>query len=192
MPPFVSFSGVEDGKEQDAWSLVKIYEALWAFLGESMNKVVVTPEWIEENANEFKAIISTIPLPALCKGDHHFASVKVSIAQECILNGTPDNTIVYDGSKDRSWYRCSRIADIGGTEWGQGLRRPPPIGGPLRTVAKPIRHNCDCWPNLITVGRYGAWKKGLLAHDGFYGTLKALNESGVIRLGPTSAERNGG
>lgn len=176
--PFVSFSNVHDGMTQDAWSLPMVYERLWDSLEGNINDQRVTPDWLEGWEDRFDAVVSTVPMPALCRGNHHFASAEIKVSTEQMAT-LPENTVHYDGTDDRSWYRCSNIQGFGGTEWGGHVKPPYPN---LVTIKKPIRTNCDCWPGVFKVGRYGEWKKGELVHDAFYKTLIHLHESGMVDL----------
>lgn len=168
--PFVSMSDKFDGQTQQAWNLLATYDKLWSIFGESVNDVRVTPEWIEENADEFDLMVSTVPLPSLCRANHHFTTQQVTIANQCFDETLADNTVFYNGTRDRSWYRCAKLFGIGSTEWGAG------VNPPYDTVKanKPIRSNCDCWPNILKAGRFGTWKKGVLTHQAFTSTFEAL------------------
>lgn len=177
--PFVSMEKVTHGKTQPAWNLQRTYDALWELLSaERANGVSINPMWIEEVIDKewFDAIISTVPAPSICRahagllGEHHlFVSQEISIANECIWEGIPDNRIVYNGDPEYSWYRCSRLFGQGSTEWSN----IEPMTSELVRVRKPIRTTCDCYEGIITrVGRYGAWTKGLLTHHAFVETMK--------------------
>jgi hypothetical protein len=191
--PFTSFGGMVDGHTQPAWHMQEVYERLWHEFGNSMNDANITPGWLDENKDDFAAIVSAIPRTALCRslsGDdpvnHEFYSQVVRIAEEAMAQGIENNTVVYDGTRDVSWYRSSMLFGQGGTEWGNGLK-PPFDTAPVR---KPVRCTCDCYPDVIKVGRFGKWKKGVLIHDGFTSALKELNERGVIHLGPVVGSQN--
>jgi hypothetical protein len=191
--PFTSIEGLVDGHVQPAWHMQAAYDRLWQEFGDSLNEDRVTPEWLDENMGNFAAIVSTIPRTAICRslsGDapvnHEFYSQKVRIANECMRPSLPENTVLYNGTRDVSWYRTSQLFGHGGTEWGNGLN---PI---LETVevSKPVRCTCDCYPEVIKVGRFGKWKKGTLIHDAFTSSLKELNERGIIHLGPVVGSAN--
>lgn len=173
MIPFVSMQYLEDKREQKAWNLQATYDRLWEMLAvDRMQRAIVTPAWLEANKDYFEVIVSSLPATTLClshhglsKEMHHFIRQQVLISGECILDGL-ENTIVYDGTKDRSWYRCSNLFGHGGTEWSSIGPRPP-VADVVR-INKPIRTNCDCHPKVIRVGRYGEYKKGVLTHHAFY------------------------
>lgn len=186
--PFVSFSGVNANLErgevfQDAWSLPVTYDWLWEQFGARANIAQVTADWIAREKDNFRAIISTIPASAICTNRNHtFTSVDILIAEMSMLEGRPGHKVIYDGTRHRSWYRTSLINGVPGTEWGASMGKDNPFK--TVNVRKPISTNCDCHPDIIKVGRYGAWRKGELAHEGFYSTLRELNERGHINIGP--------
>jgi hypothetical protein len=181
--PFVSMEGLVDGQVQRAWNLRDTYDRMWELLSaERANVATITATWIDQHLEQdtFDWIISSIPAPAICRAhaglidaQHAFVSQTVVIWPECIL-GVPDNTVVYDGTVDRSWYRCSSLWGIGGTEWSDTVKNPP-VGSPLIRVKKPLHTNCRCFEDLVVrVGRYGEWKKGVLTHHAFTKTLAAF------------------
>lgn len=164
--PFVSMAFVEDGQQVPAWSLRDLYERLWLTFNHGINPTSIDHNWLKEHGADFEAVIVAMPRDRICGpwANHQFQSHQVKILNEAISPGVMDNTIHYDGTPDRSWYRQSLIFGTGSTEWGTQVN--PPIAG-LVTVTKPLRTNCDCWPEAIRVGRYGRWEKGVLAHDGY-------------------------
>lgn len=170
-PEFVSMENVTDQQMQGVWDLVNVYEDLWEIFGQSINEADINGEWLTEHANEFTMVISTIPRPALCMNPaHKFEVQRIWIDPTPPLH-VPQNTIVYNGEPSPSWYRASRIGAYGGTEYSEHTPTPP--GVERVPVQKPIRTNCDCWPNVFHVGRYGAWTKGLLVHHAYEAALRA-------------------
>lgn len=166
MPDTVSMEGVHDGQEVPAWDLVETYDYLWDAFGQSLNEAHINEFWLEAHANEFRLIISTIPKRFLCmdRARHRFTQQTVYVDPTPPTHLEPDS-IVYNGEKSPSWYRASRIGDHGGTEWSD--RTPAPPGVERIAFQKPLRNTCDCWPNVVHVGRYGAWRKGVLLTDAF-------------------------
>lgn len=174
--PFVSFENVYDGMVQPAWNLQRTYDALWDTLSaERANVEHVDVDWVQKmlDADEFQAIVSSIPLPSICRSHHgygneihNFFSQRIWIKDECIMEALPDETIMYDGTLEHSWYRCNRMFNFGGTEWSQD--RPKPPYKDLVTATKPLWTGCNCWEgSVIRVGRFGEWKKGVLTHDAY-------------------------
>lgn len=185
--PSVSITRVHDGKRQPAWNLIKTYDRLWDLLSaDDQNVASVTPQWLDENEDNFELIISSIPGPAICRvpsstpgQGHTFMSQKVWIANKCILDSLGDNTIVYDGTEDVSWYRCSRLFGVGSTEWPDNGRRLRGLEDYVQ-VRKPIYTNCNCHPKVVRVGRFGTWTKGVLTNDAFAVALRIMKTGGLF------------
>jgi hypothetical protein len=188
--PFVSFSNVKDGQQQSAWNLLKTYDWLWGEFGHTINEAQITPAWVDENEDKFALILSTVPLVALCRhrvgatppmpkvGDswypmHHRFTVQDIAIHPDNLAPIHDNTILYDGTREHSWYRSSLLFGVGGTEWSPQRSPVAPVR-PLYHDRKPIATNCDCFPQIVRLGRRGTWQKGVLTHHAFVGALEAV------------------
>jgi hypothetical protein len=188
VPTHVSAMDVEDDEKVPVWDLNAAYDTLWASFEQSINEAKIDANWLDEHGNEFELIISSIPAPALCRrGDiHRFTYQEVWIDPKPALF-LPKDTICYNGDKEPSWYRASNIGGTaGGTEWSANGKKPPIPG--LVLVKKPLTHNCDCWPDIFRVGRYGTWTKGVLTHDAFYETGRMLlGKSGDPKEGADGA-----
>lgn len=184
---FVSAERIPSG-EVPAWSLQETYETLWGLYcsGSSVNVAPMNPETLIElfEKDHFDLVVSTIPKPALCLAHagmihttHTFVSQSVRIANKCAVptsEHTP-NTILYDGTKNTSWYRTSYIFGHGSTEWGAGAPAWLPYEN-LVTVKKPLHSTCNCFDGkVLFTGRYGAWRKGVLAHEAFKDVWEALS-----------------
>lgn len=194
--PFVSMARVKDGEYVPAWSLQNAYERMWEEHGPHVNvgnvDAHVMDDWLD--TEQFSAIIVSCPKPAICRAHaglgtmpHTFVSQPVRIMNESVLGDQYDNTIIYDGTPNVSWYRTSRINGVGSTEWGEGAPEKMPYKN-LITVKKPMRTNCDCYRQgvegngvvpVLFVGRFGTWRKGELVHDAFDTTLGMLKEMAV-------------
>lgn len=186
--PFTSFP--VDGATQDAWSMPAIYDRLWKEFGGNLNEAKVTPEWLDANGSRFQAVISSVPLPALCRSmngeqsfhtnmpEHSFHWQVIRVVDECKRPSLPDNTVLWSGERDIPWYRTSKLFGIGGAEYGGGRDLP----FETMELRKPVRAVCDCFPEVIKVGRFGQFRKGVLSHDGFTGALKGLKEKGLVEL----------
>lgn len=180
--PFVSMERLPAKHETAAWSLVSTYDKLWDLYGVSANVAEINPEWLIEliESNSFDLIVSTIPRTSICLAHygliaetHTFTSQRIRIANEAPWP-MPDNTMVYDGTKNVSWYRCSRIFGIPSVEWGESAPAKLPYEDVV-TVRKPIRTDCVCFSDkVLFAGRFGEWRKGVLTHDAFKATWKAL------------------
>lgn len=140
----------------------------------------VTPENLMATIKGIQAdhsmIISTVPAKALClyPGRHNFQTQDIYAIGDRV-DGNPgfsplvegrDGIVICDATEDVSWYRTSRVFGMGTTEWSATLRRKPPIEGVVK-VAKPLTTDCDCFPDIQRLGRYGSWRKGILVSDVF-------------------------
>lgn len=185
--PFVSMEGLEDGKEQPAWSLMETYDALWELLSaDRANVEDITPAWLDSVLEKdwFSLVINTVPLTQLCLSyqglvtddpGHAFISQRIVIHNECILEDLGDNSVFYSGDLSQSWYRASRIFGVGSTEWS-ALSPQPPLPG-LVTARKPIKTTCSCYEDqVIRLGRHGSWTKGVLTHHAFNKARRIMEE----------------
>lgn len=171
--PFVSMEFLEDGQEQPAWSLQDAYAKLWNELSvdSAGNVANIDAEWVFNAMDKewFDAIISTIPAPAIChqEGAHHFFSTEIRIANEAMHDY--QNQIHYNGDSESSWSRSANLFGHASTEWNANVN---PSLTETFTVRKPLRTNCDCFlADLVKLGRYGAWTKGILTHHAFEGAF---------------------
>ena len=186
--PFVSMANVRDGEVVAAWSLQKTYDWLWdELLGDCsrVNIANVTAGYVVDliESGGYDIIVSTIPRPALCLAHagmidgrpHSFGSQAVRIMAAAALP-LASNTILYDGTKNVSWYRTSNINGVGSTEWGEGA--PPALyrDEEIITIKKPIVNDCNCFEDhVMFAGRYGEWRKGVLSHDAYEKVSDALH-----------------
>lgn len=182
--PFVSFENVYDGMTVTAWNLRAIYDHLWErYAANIIQQPEINGEWVERIEDSvFDVVFSSIPGTAICRASydmnvsHSFKSHPIRIYNQALAD-IPDNTIVYDGTKDHSYYRMSKIFGIGSTEWGGSSAIPPGIQ--LRTVHKPIATNCDCHPKIQRIGRFGTWTKGVLTMHAYNKVIDTLAVMGV-------------
>ena len=192
--PFVSYSGVHDGEVQPAWNLRKIYDSMWEAIageGNSVNAVKITgsmlKEWLDQDMWDF--VVSTVPRHALCLGHegltpspHGFLSQDVFLANVNHAD-VPENTIIYNGAKEPSWYRASNLGGVHSAEWSNIAQVPSWQRSSIIKVSKPIAHSCDCWadePRVVFAGRFGKWQKGILVHDGFVTAAQALMDRSYL------------
>jgi hypothetical protein len=164
-----------------AWDIRSTYKNLWETFGDDINPVFMDPAGmraLSEGATPFgkpDLIISSIPKPALCPKGHQFKSAMIWAAGEAPELGIElpykceDFTVKCNGEDHPSWYRMSRIFGRLTVEWPEYIR--PPFGSAAQ-VQKPLENNCDCWPEVLHVGRYGKWEKGVLTHHAYEEVLK--------------------
>ena len=164
-----------------AWSLDWTYGKLWDLFESTIqfgnNKVHVDHEWLEKVQGEFSMIVSTVPLASLCQEPdrHQFVNQLVRIVAEP-YEDLPDDTVLYDGTQEKSWYRTSRIFNTCFTEWGQDAKTPPGVND-LITDYKPMSTTCTCldkYDRLIKVGRRGKWDAREFSHGAYYDTMMVI------------------
>jgi threonine dehydrogenase-like Zn-dependent dehydrogenase len=183
--PFVSIEHHQDGDQVPAWNLLRLYDQLWDEYHRRVVPFEVGPyKAVDLKGGIFDLVFSSVPLPSICMGStenqaigHWFKSQTVHILNGALDSSLPDNTILYDGTHDHSWYRMSNLFGTGSTEWGSGSPRPPVSD--LKTVNKPIDTNCDCHSSIIRIGRFGTWKKGALTYHAYNTVVDTLAKTGV-------------
>jgi hypothetical protein len=167
----------EYGTEQDhnAWDLRGTYDELWDMYGSGVQDVELRPDLVAGLVSKVDLVISTIPAPLLCAvpDQHAFQAQQVWAAGQQVGSDFPfhchKDTIICNGEESPSWYRMARVFDHTTVEWP--FR---PSYSAAVPVNKPLAHTCTCLPQVLRVGRYGAWQKGLLVHDAFEAVYRHL------------------
>lgn len=183
-----------------AWDIRRAYDQLWDLYSPLIVDKSITSKWLKKQADPDiplgREIISSVPLPSICSkpaGEHQFKAIRIWAAGEApeigkrfprraedgklIISGIEmeDDTVLCNGRKDPFWYRASLIFGRATVEWpwDPGFFLPEEDGSVVR---KPIDNNCDCWPGVLRVGRYGTWTKGVLVHQAFEDTEKWITD----------------
>lgn len=166
------------------WDIRAAYDELWAVYGpyvqdqtfdrQLLNHLLTTEPLIKEA----DLVISSLPANLLCMNDEHsFLGEEIYAIGDAPERGisspisAPPFTVVCNGEPDVSWYRTSNVFGFSTTEW-PGKRKPPVEG--VAKVVKPLKTTCTCHPNVVRVGRYGQWKKGVLADSAFFEVQKLV------------------
>lgn len=163
--------------DHDAWDIRETYAWLWKDLivGQAVGlmKRRITGGFIPFTASlSPELIVSTIPAPALCvrPGQHVFHTHTIFANGSTAAQLATDNEVVCDGTRDKPWYRISNVFGYRTTEWAfqphRSVKAVP--------VIKPLWTNCDCHPEVLRAGRYGAWEKKRLVHEVYPAVLEAL------------------
>ena len=163
-----------------AWDIRRTYDNLWAEYGKYVFGTELSAgfmgNFMQDDARKYDLIISSIPRGLICKRRHTFAYQSVWALGDAPERGifvpehVPHNTVVCNSLPVPTWYRASRVFNYSTVEWPWGDQPQPEAS----EVTKPLSHNCDCWPELEFVGRYGAWQKDLLSHTAFQTVLDML------------------
>jgi hypothetical protein len=168
--------------DHDAWDIRAAYEKAWERWEPRIEDVrFVTPDIAKSIAHSgVHRVLSTIPAFRLCEdSDHQFASQRIWAAGDaperglfCPVDVAEEGQILCDGTRDVGWYRQSRVFGFRTVEWPYREERRPPISG-LSLIDKPLFTNCDCpAKNIVRLGRYGAWTKGILSHSAYQEAAK--------------------
>jgi len=140
----------------------------WEFI-EGLTMDDIGHSEISDLCKEHDLVISAIPAPRVFP-DGLFPSEKVGIEKGLPLNlvsrELPDNFVVYNIDKNEDWYRASKVFGMAYTEVTGG--------GDFQVTKVLDGEYVNPYSNLLPVGRNGAWKKGLLAHEAYYQVLDYL------------------
>lgn len=177
-----------------AWDIRAAYMKVYEKLEPHIINARVTPEALAELTDDtsYQMVVSSIPANVLCVDGHDFIEASIYACGDAPEAGvacpirTRLNTVRCSGDPDIGWYRASNILGFNTVEY-PGYRRPPIAG--IVGITKPLRTNCTCWgyyhlgfpgrsprhhPAVLRVGRYGTWNKGVLSHQSFEWTYRAL------------------
>lgn len=158
----------------DAWDIREAYNAGWDKYRDLIKPYDVMKHSVEQTerfALTHDLVVSTIPARALCHSDCTFDSETIWSTDWCKDANVPDDTVVCSGDADDWWYRESRIRGYENTEYPEGRK---PNSTNVWKVEKPISTTCECYPEFVRMGRYGAWRKGVLSDAAFYDTTIML------------------
>jgi hypothetical protein len=179
--------------EHEAWDIRQTYDALWDVITQHPRVKIVSAEidhnWLRMHTRTMSAfahVISTIPATALCENPtllrsqsgHFFASHAVkaigSVAEEPEVC---ENEVVCDGTPEALWYRSATVFGYSTVEWPRTARLPEVVRA--AQIRKPLYTECYCHPEIVRLGRYGAWRKGVLVHHVFEDAEKVMQDSWV-------------
>lgn len=150
----------------DIWNLRATYQKLWDMYQNNIADYKLDYMATSALLRQYSLVLNTVPLVHLCGDDHSFEYQDVWIVYgEAKEQG--EDRIVYDGTTDFPWYRWSYIFGWRGVEYGHKTATG-------QHVRKPLWHVCDCHPQLVKLGRYGKWQKGVLTHHAYEGAVDAL------------------
>lgn len=181
--------------EREAWDLRAVYDKLWARYESRIHHQTISWEILDGLADDVRwsLVISTLPLIQMCHqrreryGTHEFqweSMWTIDYAPPEVA----DNTVLYSGDLDCDWYRSSRVFGHAATEFSN---HRPITGGAYLTPEeiKPARiytprkgikvqgTNCDCWPRIKRVGRFGTWRKNYLSHHAYHDAARLYEEA---------------
>lgn len=158
-----------------AWDIREAYHNAWSMYVDRIAQMDVDPFIPATIKRELApdVFISSLPAQKMClfPEDHRFASASVWAIGDapergvfCPVTDAKSFEVVLNGSPDTGWYRTSNVFGYRTAEWPGGKK--PPLSG-VSEVVKPISTDCRCHPDVIRVGRYGTWTKGVLSHHAY-------------------------
>jgi hypothetical protein len=173
-----------------AHDIRSVYRQLWEMYSESVEDMSFSREsyksWVWKLNGEGIDIFSSIPAESSCVNPEHAFDARLIYAIgdapdleiRCPIR-VPPGHFVYSGQDWTGWYRAANVFEHCTVEWParKGLKKPPLAN--IVAVRKPLSTNCTCYPNVHRIGRYGEWKKGVLAHSAFDKTVQFLTQQGV-------------
>lgn len=157
--------------EHQAWDIRETY--MWLY--KKYNHLIVDGEVTTRTIWSLDTpIISSIPRTALCHQGHHFGATSIIAAGDAPDMGIyvsnhfqcDEDSVLCNGEPNPSWYRISRVFGHTTVEWPGWMGKVPVTSA--ATVQKPTETDCNCHPDVVHVGRYGRWAKGVLSHTAYW------------------------
>lgn len=175
-----------------AWDIRAAYDQLWDLFEPSITNYYFSvdswPQLKKKLDREgVDMIFTSLPAPVLCRDTSGarctFRSQEVWAMGDAPRLGrmawkpseTKPRTIVCSGREEDQWYRVSNVFGHHTVEWPGDIVPDPPHGA--SRVKKPLETSCQCNPDVIRVGRYGEWKKGVLSHTAFEKGLAVVSRT---------------
>lgn len=155
-----------------AWDHRIAYEGLWVKYHHLIQDRLVQPSELRHMDEEADLVISTANASTMCLDGGHthaFVTARVAITPIASYPMQPDNTIIFNGGDEYKWVRSSRVFGTEVTEWP--MEHAPANG---RVINKPISTDCDCFPNILRTGRFGAWRNEVWVDTAYWDTYTAL------------------
>lgn len=175
----VSFTKFEHGSVP-MWSLTAAYAKLWERYEGVVMDHTITHDDVSVMVGNYDMIFSTIPKHLLCRHTnpeyatpavtHAFSSQRIYLHRRPRQGPWMVDQMIYNGQERDDWYRYSAIGEHECWEYSSVGGFPEdfhPEKEDWFSGAKPIANDCDCWPTIHNVGRFGAWTKGQLTHHAF-------------------------
>jgi hypothetical protein len=180
----VSWDKFEEGLTP-GWNMTHLYVKLWARYGARIIDTDLYPRFVHEVSDDYDKTFSTVPIRMLCENwQHSFEDVPI-----WVLHGKAkqklNDLMVYNGLAHEpltipSWYRYSVINGYHSYEFA--VKRAPQYLEAQRVTeglqvsggVKPLGTDCDCYPGIIRLGRFGKWDKNAFTHHSYREVRDAL------------------
>lgn len=159
-------------KHYHAWRHKETYEKLWQMYSGMITDYSLTTREMRSIHREADLVVSTANAKTMCTVGHHFLYKEVGVTPEYSYPDQPDNTIIFNAAPSPAWVRSSRVFGVPVTEWAIGSEHGMPTNA--RIIRKPISTDCDCYPNILRTGRFGAWKNEVWIDTAYWDTYGAI------------------
>lgn len=161
--------------DHDAWDIRETYEHMWQDLIVGQQTGLIVARIMKGripliHSLRPELVVSTVPAQALCSKPAHTFTGHYIWADGSTIEIAGDNEVICDGTSEQSWYRISNVFGYRTTEWAS----KPHKSAHSMSVVKPLWTNCDCHPEIMRAGRYGAWEKKRLVHEVYPAVMEAL------------------
>jgi len=159
-----------------AWDLRSTYYRAWDKFEDKIVDQAVDFQDVHELCAGFDLVISTVPKWSICGNPmHKFPSVAIMVRPivEFQIGGAPENYVIYNGTPEGIWYRCSSIQ---GKESTEAIAHPSLVGQGWELGFKVMDTDCDCHQAVVHAGRMGQWRSGVLTHHAFEATIEAISD----------------
>jgi hypothetical protein len=158
------------------WNHIKAYDAMWARYMATSHAVTRVDKFISRDMlsglhNDFDLVVNTAPLNKLCMRRHRFSSKTVEITLQRSYPNQPPDTTVFNAGTKYPWVRSAWLLGNECTEWLAGTA-PDELDSFV--ISKPISHDCNCFPNVLLTGRFGAWRNQTWVDTAYYDTRSVL------------------
>jgi hypothetical protein len=168
--------------QHKAWDIREAYDRAWDRFQPYIVDTLLSAKWLDNSGwRDHSLVISSIPATQICRAELDELSHDFHVAEVWAIGDAPEkdvscpvrmpyNTVTCNGEPSPSWYRASNVNGFHTCEWPASVK--PPFTHIAR-VSKPLSTNCNCWtnrktgPQVLRVGRYGTWTKGVLSHDAY-------------------------
>lgn len=154
--------------EHPGWALQPVYDDLWRRYSDRIIPMTVNHEVVKDFLTSHPMVISTIPPSSYCLNPEHRFPSKPIWTLDHSMPEVDENEIVYDGRLSCAYYRSSKLFGFGSTEMTTNVM------GVARKGYKVMETDCDCFPDMMRVGRFGKWKPGVLVNHAFQEVWDAM------------------
>jgi hypothetical protein len=162
-----SWDDYEEGP-MPVWSMELCYDRLWEKYEDRITNTEINPHLASVIEEDYELTVSSIPLNTLVpEGAYVWQDVHVySVAH----NAMGEMFIEWSGDPDHQWYRRSGLFGKLDYEFSYDPAEPS-----VR-VRKPLRSTgtSEQYPQIMRVGRYGEFRKGVLINDAYNNVWEKL------------------